>query len=236
MNGKQYLAWRCMCGRMYDAQDMADTCCTCRICKDPIGKRQWCGEAGLSMNHVECHEEKEKKRTEERFIGKCPKCGGECQCVRWGQMGEVTRCAYCKEPSLTIDFKEVKPRVSCPHCEKEPSNTFGWDADWLKRAGFHHKINASVTCEYCGEISKSSEWIERKPKETQVWLGSLERKKEPIGLKPRYLHDEFRLVAIQEAVERYAQARKPVPQEWIDEWVELVGKLGKVAESEVTSA
>lgn len=39
----------------------------------------------------------------------------------------------------------------------------------------------------------------------------------PIGLKPLWLNKEARYIEIKEAMGRYNQAKKSVPQEWIDE-------------------
>ena len=39
----------------------------------------------------------------------------------------------------------------------------------------------------------------------------------PIGLKPLWLNKEARYIEIKEAINRYNQAKKSVPQEWIDE-------------------
>lgn len=39
----------------------------------------------------------------------------------------------------------------------------------------------------------------------------------PLGLKPRWLHDEQRLAEVDAAIERYTKERRIVPQEWLDE-------------------
>jgi hypothetical protein len=49
-------------------------------------------------------------------------------------------------------------------------------------------------------------------------------KKPPIGLKPRWLHDEQRAADIRDAVRRYAAAGKDIPQECLDEHNELTVK------------
>lgn len=48
--------------------------------------------------------------------------------------------------------------------------------------------------------------------------------KPPIGIKPRYIHDEQRLIDIQRAIERYLYACMPIPTVWIYEYNELVVK------------
>ena len=48
--------------------------------------------------------------------------------------------------------------------------------------------------------------------------------KPPIGLKPRWLHDEQRAADIRDAVKRYAATGKDIPQEWLDEHSELTVK------------
>jgi uncharacterized FlaG/YvyC family protein len=46
--------------------------------------------------------------------------------------------------------------------------------------------------------------------------------KPPIGLKPRFIHNEQRIHEIVEAMNRYIQVNKQIPIEWIDEYNELV--------------
>lgn len=49
-----------------------------------------------------------------------------------------------------------------------------------------------------------------------------EQKAPPLGLKPKWIHDLQRRREIFEAMERYSDAGKPIPREWIDELRELV--------------
>lgn len=49
--------------------------------------------------------------------------------------------------------------------------------------------------------------------------------KPPIGLKPRFIHDEERLVQVRSAIDRYMKANMRVPVEWIEEHNELTGRL-----------
>ena len=48
--------------------------------------------------------------------------------------------------------------------------------------------------------------------------------KPPLGLVPRRLHDSRRVGEILEALSRYNEAGKPVPQEWLDELNEKIKK------------
>lgn len=56
--------------------------------------------------------------------------------------------------------------------------------------------------------------------------------KPPIGLTPRRIHNRQRLMAIEEAMDRYIKASKPVPAEWIGEYIDLV-KIVHGADSEI---
>lgn len=47
----------------------------------------------------------------------------------------------------------------------------------------------------------------------------------PAGPKPRCLHDEERIAEIQAAIDRYRDADRPVPSEWLEELEELTGRL-----------
>ncbi len=43
------------------------------------------------------------------------------------------------------------------------------------------------------------------------------KKRPPLGLKPKFIHDEGRAEEILEAIERYTKAEKPIPAEWTEE-------------------
>lgn len=63
----------------------------------------------------------------------------------------------------------------------------------------------------------------------------------PLGLKPRFIHeeqrmtdikvaqahDEQRMIEIKEAVKRYAEAALPINAAWIDEYNEIADKYPK---------
>lgn len=44
----------------------------------------------------------------------------------------------------------------------------------------------------------------------------------PLGLKPKYIHDEERLKAVQQAIHRYAIRTLEIPIEWVEEYNELL--------------
>ena len=46
--------------------------------------------------------------------------------------------------------------------------------------------------------------------------------KTALGLTPRAIHDFNRIREIVEAIERYADAEKPIPLEWVDELKDLL--------------
>jgi len=50
--------------------------------------------------------------------------------------------------------------------------------------------------------------------------------KPPLGLVPRKIRENERLVEVKDAIIRYMDASKPIPQEWIDELNELMNYLG----------
>ncbi|MDF2881517.1 MAG: hypothetical protein K0R54_2074 [Clostridiaceae bacterium] len=47
----------------------------------------------------------------------------------------------------------------------------------------------------------------------------------PLGLKPRRICLEERIAEIQNAINRYVEARKPIPKEWTEELSEQINKL-----------
>ena len=49
--------------------------------------------------------------------------------------------------------------------------------------------------------------------------------KHPLGLRPRWIAEEQRLIEVASAVSRYLDAGKTVPASWLEELVHLVGSL-----------
>ena len=47
-------------------------------------------------------------------------------------------------------------------------------------------------------------------------------KKPPLGVMPRYIHDEIRRKSLGDAIARYIDAQLPVNPEWVEEYNELV--------------
>lgn len=52
-------------------------------------------------------------------------------------------------------------------------------------------------------------------------------KKPPLGLKPRYIHDEQRRDEIMAATYRFLEAGKAIPPEWSIEYAELTERIQK---------
>ena len=48
-------------------------------------------------------------------------------------------------------------------------------------------------------------------------MQAMNMEKPPIGVKPFYIHNEQRMVELQEAIERYNEANKEIPNEWVAE-------------------
>lgn len=54
----------------------------------------------------------------------------------------------------------------------------------------------------------------------------LGNKRPPIGLKPRFIHDEHRLAEIDAAILRFIQDNSPIPMVWITERDQLLEAIG----------
>lgn len=52
-------------------------------------------------------------------------------------------------------------------------------------------------------------------------------KKPPIGLKPKWLHDELRVCEIAAAIQRYVAVGKEIPVKWVEEYNEIILKGNK---------
>lgn len=53
-------------------------------------------------------------------------------------------------------------------------------------------------------------------------------KKPPLGVMPKYVHDQHRLSDLFQAVLRYMTSGSKIPQEWIEEINELLTRYAKV--------
>ena len=51
-----------------------------------------------------------------------------------------------------------------------------------------------------------------------------ECKKPPLGLLPKYIHDDRRLDEVSKAIKRYANELFPLKTEWIEEYNELINR------------
>lgn len=61
----------------------------------------------------------------------------------------------------------------------------------------------------------------------ELCLERTKRGRPPLGLKPKHIHDEERMMAIREAIKRYVEAKKQIPLEWVNEYNELVRSTDK---------
>ena len=49
----------------------------------------------------------------------------------------------------------------------------------------------------------------------------------PLGIKPKFIWDSMRIQDILDAMERFADAQKPVPVEWVTELRDLLVRKGE---------
>ncbi len=80
------------------------------------------------------------------------------------------------------------------------------------------KIENDILVVYCDGFSWLYVVDEVHPKQV---LKTEKLKKPPIGIIPKYIHDEHRFVALNDAIIRYLDAKLSVPQEWYDEAAQL---------------
>ena len=51
--------------------------------------------------------------------------------------------------------------------------------------------------------------------------------KPPIGIEPKYIHDEFRLSNLNACIVRYIEAGYPIKVEWVEERNEIIERYRK---------
>lgn len=97
----------------------------------------------------------------------------------------------------------------CDHCGNEVRN-----GNALRPVELHQFHWGAMTVRYvCAKCLKDIE----------EYIGTAKHTK-PLGLEPRWLHDEMRVKEIAEAIMRYNEVGKPVPQEWLEELNEKIKK------------
>jgi hypothetical protein len=99
-------------------------------------------------------------------------------------------------------------KVYCDHCQNEISR-----AGLLHDVTIEHFIGPRVY-HVCGKCRDDIE----------NYIGTAKHTKPPLGLVPRFIRDEARVKEIIEAIARYNEVGKPVPQEWLDELNEKAPK------------
>jgi hypothetical protein len=60
--------------------------------------------------------------------------------------------------------------------------------------------------------------------EVETTKGSKRMEKPPLGLEPKWIHDENRKHEVASAIKRYIDADLKVPEAWIEEYSSLAGK------------
>lgn len=101
----------------------------------------------------------------------------------------------------------------------------GWDQDgWLwnklprlKKLGYTITDSPKVFMEYVAQQT-GKEYVGEDLKPVQFFKYT---EKPPLGLRPKYISDKERMQEIQEAIDRYKMANKRVPEEWLEEHLEL---------------
>lgn len=82
-----------------------------------------------------------------------------------------------------------------------------------------------VTCESpSGRITRPTNYRTLSDCLIRIKLSDI---KPPLGLKPRYIHDEQRVDDICRAMIRYMNNKQPIPIEWLEEYNELRTKDNK---------
>jgi len=88
--------------------------------------------------------------------------------------------------------------------------------DWVHK----ESVTRANVCDTCGhqfsDVCGTCETLDGVPVKY--------KEKPPLGIKPRYIHDHDRKIEILDGMERYSNAQKPIPVEWILELRALILK------------
>lgn len=98
----------------------------------------------------------------------------------------------------------------CDHCGNEVRNGNALRKIIFQRFSWARDLTFGV-CEKC-------------IKDIENYVGTARHTKPPLGLVPRFVRDSERCREILAAIERYNDAGKPVPGEWLEELNERMPK------------
>lgn len=136
---------------------------------------------------------------------------GRMNAVNWFEARRQNRRPYNERRALGrrpqgVDI--LKDEImSIPICEKCS----------LMVSDQYIKDKARWNCPGCGHQNE----IQSEPRR-QATL-----EKPPLGITPRHIHQQQRMDDIYDACTRFYEAGREIPQEWIEEYVELNGELAK---------
>jgi len=131
---------------------------------------------------------------------------------------EMARCYQLEHPDLNIigyvDGSEVDGLHNVVFDEGVPRAAvkrlyeLGILLTGFVRVNDHVDINEDERCSVIGGYSMEAP-----------------SKKNPLGVKPRFIHDEQRAEELSGAIMRYIQANRRIPTEWLEEYNELLKKI-----------
>lgn len=99
------------------------------------------------------------------------------------------------------------------------------NGEWERLSDVIYRMSYNDFCDFIINYPVSNFRIFDEYKEfNEVKKQKQESSKPPLGLKPKYVHDELRIREIQDAIERYNAVNKEVPKEWEDELNNLLNE------------
>lgn len=134
----------------------------------------------------------------------------DCGCVIMGLENRMDgmNCPLCK--GIAVPLEQAKREYECQTCH---ATVFDQP--------IRHDRNMNDICQYCGGVKVLTD----KSIPLRQALDELkERRKPPLGIEPRWMHDAERHVELGEAINRYIKAAKPILTEWVEEYNEISKK------------
>jgi len=150
--------------------------------------------------------------------------------------GEWVECI--EDCGTTVEYKKgekymIAIIVTCDFVEMPVAKNGDDKGEWHFVRGFSNRFKP------CLPPMEEKEPIE--PPTVSEYKGYIEEEEElktikhvgsPLGMKPKWLHDEMRLQEVQDTIERFNLVEKPVPEEWVNEFNELSGQIQESCQEE----
>ena len=109
----------------------------------------------------------------------------------------------------------------------EKVDVYSIDIEHLKTTELNGQTQKTITVKSPYVYTEAIKNIAKSFQECVADIKPMIDEKPPIGVRPRFIHDEQRAEELSNAMMRHIQVNRKIPTEWLEEYNELVGNENK---------